>query len=296
MKKVLILVDSIGPKKQKLADYLGKTLSNTRVSISSIKNTRVEIFNGECKIFVDDKDLASYDLVYFRRAGDYLNFAGDCAYYLHKRGVKFFDQRLLNLGTEGKIGMLIKLSLNGVTVPDTIYFADGDKRNNFNYVKNKFGFPFVAKDMFAQRMLGVFIVKSENDIQGIINENEARDFYFQGFIEHKLEYRVLVLGKEVGVLQQKVERFLTKGSHLTMDDTLPDIFLDKAEIRPEIKKAAIDASRVMDVQVSGVDVIWDEKNNKAWVIEVNRGPGLVPDEKTSPELLAISKYFEKCLK
>jgi D-alanine-D-alanine ligase-like ATP-grasp enzyme len=51
----------------------------------------------------------------------------------------------------------------------------------------------------------------------------------------------------------------------------------------------------MELEISGVDVCIEKESGKAWLIEVNRGPGLEPDPKTSPEYWEVFKYFKKVL-
>ena len=64
----------------------------------------------------------------------------------------------------------------------------------------------------------------------------------------------------------------------------------------EMKKMAIKAAKVLNYQITGVDIMIDSQTGKKWLLEANRGPGFTYDLKKSPELPAVASFFAKKLK
>jgi D-alanine-D-alanine ligase-like ATP-grasp enzyme len=49
----------------------------------------------------------------------------------------------------------------------------------------------------------------------------------------------------------------------------------------------------LNIQVAGVDVAIEKVTGKAYIFEVNRGPGFNYDKTVSPEITEVSDYINK---
>ena len=118
------------------------------------------------------------------------------------------------------------------------------------------------------------------------------EFMFQELINKVHEYRVLVLGNTIGVWEEKVN---TNEDEFRNNVAIgaKELFFSVKDIPVELSSFAIKAAEVLQVQIAGVDIMIEEHTNKAYIIEVNRGPGLTYDERISPEFKAIASYIEK---
>jgi len=101
------------------------------------------------------------------------------------------------------------------------------------------------------------------------------------------------MGGMVVVLERKSIRNYKrlKVEYLNPDE--PSVFLKLNTVCQEIHKMALKSVKVLDLDIAGVDIAIEKGTSKNFLIEVNKGPGIVPDAKTSPELKAFSNYLQQ---
>lgn len=298
MKKLLILVDTIGPKKEHLAQFIAEKMPNNKVAIARFSDLIYEVDGKKVSVRIDsiDENIGNFDLVYFRRAGSrYAIPAGNLALCLSYLNIKFFDSAFSNIGPLGnKLTSYLKLSLAGLpTMP--FFFCDSEKILDYKkHIIEKFGLPLVAKELSAQRGKGVFLVKSEEDFSKLPmkgGHGKNNEFLFQKFYKSDEEYRVLVLKDGIGAYERKIR---TDPNEFRSNVAVGarEEFIDINKIPDDIKDISIRGAAALGIQVAGADVMVDDKGNK-WLLEVNRGPGLTYDPKVSPELANLAKFFDR---
>lgn len=297
MNNLLILVDEIGEKKRLFAEYIAKNFpSGSNVVITIFSDIVYDINGTDIDIQIDgiDKNIKDFDLIYFRRAGNkYAIPAGNLALCLKHLGIKFFDTTFKDIGPLGnKLTSYLKLSIAGVpTIPS--FFCHPEKVLKYkNQIIEKFGFPFVAKELSAQRGEGVYLIKSSEDfdrLPPIGPHGKNTEYLFQGYYENDEEYRILVLKDRVGAYERKIR---TDPNEFRSNVILGsrEEFIDIKKIPLHIKNIAIKAAKALDIQIAGVDILIDKKG-EVWVLEANRGPGITYDSKVSPELPNLAKFF-----
>src|SRR6266404_9324013 len=150
MHNILILIDTIGEKKESLATYLAKYIPDCNVSMARFTDLVYEVDGKDVKLFVSgiDKDITFFDLVYIRRAGKRFSISASSAAVCMKHlGIKFFDTSFENIGPIGsKFTLYLRLSVAGFpTIPS--FFCFQEKIKDYRkHVIEKFGLPLVAKD------------------------------------------------------------------------------------------------------------------------------------------------------
>lgn len=296
-KKLLILVDKIGPTSERLAECVtGEFNSNSRVVLAEFSDLFFEIKDGNCNVSVEGVDLREFGLVYFRRVGhEFLSTAGTLALCLDKLGIKYIDSKFKDIGPSGdKFTALTKMMLAGITVPQTVYCWRTHISDYAAEILERLGSPIIAKDYATQRNSQIFILREIKDFEKLKSErtkDREGQFLFQKFIEFEAEYRLLVLGDRVAVVHTKAPR--DYGDFRVVDNTPSDnyVFIDPQKISPELKKIAVAAAQVLGVEVAGVDACIEKKTGKNYVLEVNRGPGFLHDPTKSPELPELAKFL-----
>jgi glutathione synthase/RimK-type ligase-like ATP-grasp enzyme len=157
--------------------------------------------------------------------------------------------------------------------------------------------PVVAKELSMQRGKGVFLLKSKKDFGKLpMQDSQGRDnqFLFQKYFDLENEYRILVLGDKAAVWEKKI--ITTKGEFRhNIALGAKEEFLPIKQIPQQIADIAIKGAKVLDLEIAGIDVAVEKKTGKAFLVEVNRGPGLTYDTKISPEIDEIAKFFLKNL-
>lgn len=289
-KKTLILVDKIGSKVQFLAEKLD-------ASLACFTDLFFDMDGKNFEVRVKGVDIKKFKLVYIRRADhSHFSLAGSLARVLDKLGVTYFDRSFSEIGASGdKLTSYLKLAMGGIPVPHTI-FCMGDSLNQYeDYIIDKLGFPIIAKELVGQHMSGIYAISNKKqfeELPKLIGEkNRIAKYLFQKSIDLDSEYRLLVLDDRVGVVHTKVPRDY---SNLKLDYSSPDVnekYLDVSVVSQENQELAIRAAKVLNIQIAGVDLAIEKETKKAYIIEVNRGPGFNYDMTVSPEISELAKFF-----
>jgi glutathione synthase/RimK-type ligase-like ATP-grasp enzyme len=301
MSKLLILVDKIGEKKELFAEFIAKNLPNDEIAIARFTDLVFDIDGTNLKVIIDEleKEITEFDLVYIRRAGNKFSIpAANLAICLTHLKVKFFDTTFQNIGPLGnKLTSYLKLSSAGLpTIPS--FFCHSSKINNYKkQIVEKLGLPLVAKELSAHRGIGVLLIKNEEDFSKLPQigpHGGATEYFFQKFYESNEEYRILTLKDKIGAFERKIR---TDPNEFRSNVAIGarEEFIDINKIPENIKEISIKAAKALNIEIAGVDIMID-KDKKAWLLEVNRGPGLTYDTKISPELPNLAKFFKEELK
>lgn len=299
-KKLLVLIDSLGEKKELFAESILKRFpEGFSLSLARFLDLSFEVKKGSVSIFIDSLgiDIGEFDMVYFRRAGNtYSVMAMNVAISLQSLDVKFIDSAWGEMSPMGsKLTSLIKLAVSGLPVIPSYYCWETNIKGNQPVIIEKLGFPLVAKELGSQLGKGVYLIKNEEDFAGLPQKYEGRStnnqYLFQKFIEKVDEYRLLVLGSKVAVAEKKIAT--TEGEFRNnVALGAREEFLDVSELSNEVKEIAVGGAKALGIEIAGVDIAID-KTGQPWLLEVNRGPGLTYDTKVSPEIDELAKFFKE---
>ena len=185
MKKLLILVDRLNPKKWALANYLNKNSDGEyKAFLHTFSDLLFEIKTNSVKISINGKvDIATFDLVFIRRAGErYTPFTGAIVKYLGSRKVDFIDPAFREIGlTMDKTSTSIRLAMQNIPMPDTYFcFRDGIEKFKIEISKD-LGFPMIAKGIGSQRNEAIYILRSTRDFEELIGKSRD-EFLFQKYL------------------------------------------------------------------------------------------------------------------
>lgn len=298
MKKILVLTSKKVDKKQKFVDLIRKNFKNNEIQIElqEIASSQIYLEKDKIELKIGGVDIKEYSLVYFRGILRVSMFTTSAlSICLEKLGVKYFDTMYSNTGSHrSKLASLAVLSANNLPIPKTVYFADQDYSSHFDETQTLLGLPFIAKEMSLQRGKGVHLIKNFEDLKNLPEESvggSKNDYFFQEFIDKDHEYRVLVLGKTIGVWEEKVKKDNTEFRN-NVALGAEEFFYDPKDTPEEIANTAIMASNVLGIEVGGVDIMTERETNKVYLLEINRGPGLTYDENISPEFKAMANFLE----
>ncbi len=297
MKKILVLVDKLSLNKKKLARYLNKNSGGKyKTYLNTFSNLFFEIRTGAVKILINGKtDPAKFDLVFVRRSGKYIRFMGAISKYLDDKKVDFIDPAFREIGlTLDKATTYLRLAIKDMPIPDTYFcFRGGVEKFKEDIVK-KLGFPMIAKAVCSQRNEAIYVLKNARDFARLTGESN-NEFLFQKYIDIEKEFRLLVMGEKVAVLERKSKRNYDHFKVEYTDPNEPSVFLKLNKASKQMKDLAVKCTKLLSLDVAGIDICVEKETGKNYVFEVNRGPGIVPDSKKSPELKAFAGYLKKRL-
>ena len=295
MKKILILNNTDSAGNKELVGLFQDKLSDVcEIYSCNFSDTSMSVKDGGIEVMFGDHNAKEFDIIYFRRVGhEYFRLAAALALCIKNLGIKFFDTALSDIGPAGnKFISFLRLYFSGLPVIIPTFFCPKETiMQKYKEMCKEIGLPLVFKHLHLQRGSGVFLIKEASQIPEILEKFPAGSFMFQKFINNVHEYRILALNGKIGAFEEKIKtdkNEFRSNVHLGAMEK----FFDVDSIPADIKEISIKAAKVLGIEVAGVDVVVDE-NNKAWLIEVNRGPGLTYDEKISPEIKNFAKFLRE---
>jgi RimK family alpha-L-glutamate ligase len=229
---------------------------------------------GEFTLRIHGKDIADYDLIYFRVVGKRLENASIVATYANQNGVKVVDrlystQKLLPSslvkGVETK--MLIEA---GIPLPKTYYAKLSTLAEK---AESKVGFPFVLKGTTGKKAREVWSPKTKEELDELVlklreEEKSGKNFFAQEFVAASERIRVFIIGNRVVsaiVRPTKWRKRFTEADSEDSKRTLDPIPQDVAEL-------ALAATKALMVDISGVDIVVDDVTKAMYILEVNAAP------------------------
>lgn len=170
---------------------------------------------------------------------------------------------------KNKIRTLQMLDHFGIPVPKTVVVEDPDILEE---AALEFKFPVIIKSIYGTHGTGVFLAESRRSLKPIVEyltKAERGPVSVQEYIAEAKgkDLRVFVLGKKIIAAMERVAKSgefranFHKGGSVTV-----------ADLSKEEKRISIKAARVLNLDVSGVDILRTKTGPK--IIEVNSNPGL----------------------
>lgn len=292
MIKILILFDKLGPK----AEFLGK---ETGAEVACFTDLLFDINGENFQVLIHDVNISEFGLVYIRRADhSHFSLAGSLALCLDKLGITYLDRSFSQIGASGdKLTSYLKLSIAKVPVPHTIFCMGGSIKRYEDYIIKELGFPIVAKELVGQHMTGIYAISGKTQFEElpkkIGEKGRTAKYLFQKYIPLEAEFRLLVLGDKVRVVHTKVPRDYSQLKLNYSNLNQSEEYLKVSLISPEMQKIAVNAAKCLNIQIAGVDLAIEKKTGKAYIFEVNRGPGFNYDTTVSPEISEVSKFLKE---
>jgi RimK family alpha-L-glutamate ligase len=277
-KQILVLGrHELRPGIDKVEDFqtfLNQISEEADFHIAYYDDLLIKIIDGVTSISIQPsgEDIAAFDVVFMM--GWFKNFreeALSCATYLKSKNVPFLNKEALHQRSISKLTQYIKLGLNEIPIPDTIYCRNTEKLNP-DMLIDELGLPMIMKKRGGSRGADNFLINSREElIDSLLNKGKR--FVFQNCIPNDGDLRVIVMN---GKVSRVIKRNKVEGSHLSNTSqgaTAEIINLD--DISDEIKRISVKSSIVCDREFTGVDVMINNENSSLVVLEVNNMPQLV---------------------
>lgn len=229
-------------------------------------------------ILVGDKDLTYFDLIYIRVVGKRIEDATLVVNYAKEKGIKLIDRVYENSlfipSTISKAMEMKKLAEAGINLPPT-YF--GSLKKISEAASELLGLPFVIKSTTGRKARDAWLVRNENEIEELVAVLREREktgvcFFAQKLIRSTQRIRVLVVGGRVlGAITR-----LTKWRKTFTEKQNGDYPEGKKEsLNPapsRYSELAIKATNAVGLDISGVDILEDDRTHELFVIEANAAP------------------------
>ncbi|GGK32849.1 alpha-L-glutamate ligase [Caldalkalibacillus thermarum] len=160
---------------------------------------------------------------------------------------------------------------------------------NVDLVEKKLGFPVVVKTLSGSQGSGVFLSETKSnfaDLMEFINTNKNKaNIILQEFIKssHGRDLRVITIGGRVVACMQRISKTgdfkanYSRGGHV-----------EPYPLSPEIEWLALETSRILGLDIAGIDLLFDGDHFK--ICEANSAPGFEGIERCCDANIAREIY------
>lgn len=233
-------------------------------------------------IFFGERDLSEFDLFYFRAVGKELEWSKILSDYAKSKNIPVVDEYLSTDGALRRFKSVggMKMVVQGVSYPATWYVGKYEEAVERS---REIGLPVVIKMSEGGRHgLSTFWIREEKDFEEmktkVLDEKgkTKRGYLVQEYIPNDGDYRLMVVGYKTlgGFKRAPKEVKLVMNKSIGKSKGLDEI---PADVAMEAEKAA----RALGIEVTGVDLVVDQRTGKAVVIEANEAPQFTVFEKRS---------------
>jgi len=250
---------------------------------------------GEADVIdaVSGRSLGDAALVYMKSRWGLPEEASALATFLFYRGVPFMDTSALG-SVISKVATVFRLWGNSVPVPLTLYARRHDHLLNLLKTRqDELGERFILKDAQGAKGKNNFLVNLQEAAE-VLRQYPDIQFMAQRFIPNDGDYRI---GVYVDKSAFVIKRVGSGSSHLNNTSAGGTAsYMKVSETPKRLRRLAEKASRAVDLQISGVDIIVDKYTEKAYVLEVNQGSQIVTGAFSEENKKAFGKALERALR
>lgn len=243
-----------------------------------------------------NKDLAGFDLVYFKSHKSNYSKALAAAAYLQFKNVRFFDKELLTHVSYDKLSEYLKLALYDLSVPKTICGSNKYLADNAVSIGKRLGWPLVCKEISEDRGRRNFLVGNAAELRKVLKSaGKAEVYVAQEYIPNDGYIRALVLGRQVSVAVNRgaVANEDPQKAHLNNPaGSTNAVLMAEDELNPLARDLAIRAAEVMNRQIVGVDLIQHINTKKWYLLEANSAPQLRSGSFIEQKEKALARFID----
>ncbi|MEI7727215.1 MAG: RimK family alpha-L-glutamate ligase [Bacteroidota bacterium] len=233
-------------------------------------------------IFVNDVSIPLPDFIIPRMGAGTTYFALALIRHLEKLGVYSFNSSNSIDIVKDKLYQFQILAESGMPIPKTML---AKFPLNLQVVGKHIGFPVVVKTLSGSQGSGVFLCETLHSLEELMhmieNSNPNVNLIFQEFVKtsHGRDLRVVTVGgRVVGAMARTAADGNFKANY-SRGGTV-----QKFEITPEIEWLVLEIARKLDLDIAGIDLLFDGDGFK--ICEVNSSPGFEGLEKACKKNIA----------
>lgn len=232
--------------------------------VCTCKISDIEIYDG--KIFCNNQDIADFDSILFREIRNNNEEAKMITTYLNEHKKIIIDERIRDGKWWSKINTYLTLSQAGIPFPKTMFFpAIKDKK--YAFVSDILWVPFITKTINGQQGKWVFLTTDQEEFEQTKAENKTEKFLFQEFIPNDWDIRVFIVWHEILWAIKRTAQAWEFRNNIALWWSA-----EQVQISEEVWTIALEASKILWLQIAWVDVIINKETGKPYILEVNRSP------------------------
>ncbi|MDQ6984914.1 MAG: hypothetical protein Q9M91_05190 [Candidatus Dojkabacteria bacterium] len=274
-KRILIV-----PGLQNLSTILEHFQGNAEYEFVNSRMRNIEFIfeNDEIRVLCKGEDIRNYDFVWLTSYWSNRDLSYAISLYLDSVGIEHTKVEK----TTSKITDQVSFALNKLPIPAT-YFMGGTKSNyTVKAVLKHLNFPILVKSLKGSQGNDIDVAYNKKELKKIIDGLANRKkFMFQQFVKNEYDWGILTA--EGNILSAE-KSYGKDGEHVNnASKGAKEVFVDIKEIPEHIQNIAKLSVKALDLKWARPDILISHPDNKPYLLEVNRHPGI---SKGTPEIQA----------
>jgi RimK family alpha-L-glutamate ligase len=244
--------------------------------------------SSEFKVYANGVDLEEYPLIYFCSLKEYRSDWAVAASYLHSKGVVVVNDFLFSHTSSYLQSYAYLMQFQAeIGFPTSLVFSG---KNSVESQLDLFSFPMIIKKGTSKRGMGVF--KVENKEAAVLRikklSRTTNTIVLREFIPNDGDYRVFTVGYKAVAAIRRIPaegEFRSNISQGGIGERIDESLFKKIAVVAE------KVSRLLSIEIGGVDIIIDNNTGEIYVLEINIGPQIRGIE-TFSEVNVASKIVD----
>lgn len=259
------------------------------VRIADLESLEFYCIDGKVDIRFGSENLTEFSAIYTKHWHAAEEAAFVVSHYARLHDIAMVPAECARIVPKTKFGETFYMALNGLPVPDSIYFASAHmyvaQEQN---VVDLLGSEFIFKATGGKKGADNYLVKNHAELEDIVQSTPDQIFIAQKFIENDGDYRIINFGNELKIA---IHRTRGEGTHLNNTSQGGDGELVPIEsMREDVKSISLKAAVLLGRDIAGIDVVIG-KDDKAYLFEVNYSPQLTTGTYLDVKRAFLSDYF-----
>ncbi len=246
------------------------------VTVADPLAMRIVVTRGMPSMFLGAEPISEFDLVIPRIGASITNYGLAVVRQFDMMGIPVLNTAVAIARSRDKLRAMQLLTKKNLDVPVTVCARTPDSIEQALEIVG--GTPVIVKLQQGAQGIGTMIAETPNAVTSLLETLWAmgQDIFLQQYIGESKgrDYRAIVVGGRVVAAMRRQARRGEFRSNLHRGG----IGL-QADLDPRYVRAAIEATRVMGLEVAGVDMLRSRTGPK--ILEINSSPGLEGIERST---------------
>ncbi len=240
-----------------------------KVKVLDTLKFAIDLEEGHPDLYYQQKSLSHYDAVLPRIGATITYYGTAVTRQFQKMGVFSANSADAILNSRDKLRSLQILSNHKIGIPQTTFVRD--KKDVLPAIERVGGTPIIIKLIEGTQGIGVLLADTIEVATSIIEllHSQRQNILIQKFVAESKgrDVRAIVVGDQVVAAMRRVAQGQEFRSNVHRGGVT-----EAVELSEDYKAAAVRASQIMGLGISGVDIL--EGKDGPQIMEVNSSPGL----------------------